>query len=141
MYYIHLKIQIVAANLNFLPNKPIFCCGKYSRGKTIQWRKLGICGNIVNINGNQEKYQVQQDNIKNQGKINRGLNSQISFLLYRYFDLNQILLPSCSQNKQTKIGKLDSNFRIQDWLLTCNEQYMWTLKLKYNLSQRMEGPL
>ena len=35
-----MKIQIVATNLNFLPNKLNFCCGNYSREETIQGRKL-----------------------------------------------------------------------------------------------------
>ena len=69
-----LKIQIVAANFNFLPNKLIFCCGNYSREETIQGRAETVCGNMVDIN-NLEKYQVQLENIKNQVQINRGLNS------------------------------------------------------------------
>ena len=31
-----LKIQIVAANLNFLPNKLDFCCGNFSRNYGMQ---------------------------------------------------------------------------------------------------------
>ena len=46
------------------------------------------------------------------------------FIFIDYFDISRKLL-TCEKTKQRKICEKNGRFRIQDWLLTCDEPVIW----------------